>query len=116
MTFKRVNTTGTYTVGKNDVLLTVGIGDAQIGGSVVLVDGLEVGSNQITQLKLGKGSDLHGARVKIKTTVADTNDQTNRTSVTYSFEGGPHPLRTEITSQVDNDGDSMVFNARFDLV
>ena len=102
-------------MGDDEVFLTIRIGDAQIGGSVVLLNGREVGSNQITDLNLGKGSDLKGSKVKIKTTVADINDQTNRTSVTYIFEGGPHPLRTDVTSEVENDGDSMVFNARFDL-
>lgn len=115
MSFKRVTTTGTYTVGDGEVTLSVAIGDAQIGGSVVIIEGETVGRNQIDDLVLGNGPDLRGKSVKIKTTVADVNDQSNRTSVTYKFSGGPSPLNTTVTSEVDNDGDSMVFNARFNM-
>jgi hypothetical protein len=115
VSFKRVRTTGTYTVGQNEVFLTVSIGDAQIGGSIVLIGSKAIGRNQIEKLSLGDGADLKGKSVKIKTTVADVNDQSNRTSVTYKFSGGPNPLNTEVTSEVDNDGDSMVFNAKFAL-
>jgi hypothetical protein len=116
VSFKRVTTTGTYTVGKGEVFLTVSIGDAQIGGSAVLIGGKTIGRNQIEELSLGDGAGLKGKSVKIKTTVADVNDKSNRTSVTYKFSGGPNPLNTEITSEVDNDGDSMVFNAKFNIV
>jgi hypothetical protein len=68
---------GTYTAGENEVLLTVSIGDAQVGGSVVLIGSKTIGRNQIDNLTLGDGSGLKGKSVKIKTTFADVNDQSN---------------------------------------
>jgi hypothetical protein len=103
-------------VAEGAVSLTVSIGDAQIGGSVVRIGSDIKGTNQIQDLTLGTGPELKGQSVKIKTTVTDINDSSNKTSVTYEFSGGLHPLNTEVISEVANDGDSMVFNAKFDMV
>lgn len=116
---KRVVTATDYTVGDGDLFLSIRIGDGQIGGSaVMLVEQNKVifKGETVDRLRLGTGSDLKNTSVWAKTTVADINDRTNRTSVTYVLVGGPAPMSTEVTSSVDADGDSMVFSASFRMV
>ena len=106
----------TYSVNGGEVLLTIIIGDAQVGGSAVMLSGTIIGEGNITHLKLGKAEELKDKKIKVKTVVADINDQTNNTSVTYILEGGHSRLEKPVTSQVDNDGDSMVYSATFKMV
>lgn len=114
---KRENIIETHKVGEGDVLLTVLIGNAQVGGSAVVAGGKTIGEGNIKQLKLGTGSELRNFNVRIKTAVADINDLTNKTSVTYKLEEGGHTtFEKSYNSEVENDGDSMVFTITFKMV
>ena len=113
---KGVSTSAPYQVSTGEVSLTVEIGDAQVGGSAVFVGGQQVGTGLISDLDLGSGPELRNKSVRIKTVVSDINDLTNKTSVTYKLAGGAAPMETSVFSEVEDDGDSMVFSARFDFV
>ena len=113
---KREVTIDTYAVSEDDVFLTVDIGDAQLGGSSVFANGEPKGKGIISNINLGSGNELRGGIVVVKTVVADVNDMTNNTSVTYVFTGGLSPKTKPAFSQVDNDGDSMIFSATFRMI
>jgi len=102
----------TYTVGDEPVFLTIEIGDGQIGGSVVRKNGETLGDTGIIKnRKLGKGADLVGAEIDIKTLVADVNDDTNETSVTYVVKGA-QPQRLTAKRAVENNGDGVLYRAK----
>jgi hypothetical protein len=75
---------------KTPVTLSVTIGDAQVGGTAVLLNGKLVGNGKsITDLAVGaKDQDLRGSNISCTTTVQDVNPATNHTSVTYALRGG----------------------------
>ena len=102
----------TYTVSNKPVSLTVVIGDAQIGGSVVRKDGEIVGkTGTIKDCALGPGTDLVGHAVEIKTLVSDVNDESNETSVTYVVKGA-QPERLTAKRKVENNGDGVLYRAK----
>lgn len=88
------------------VFISVNIGNAQIGGSVLkfknTTDVFERG--KIKNLKLGKGEDLVGRTLKITTNVLDSNSSTDKISVTHDFKNGI-PATFPIFDTIDNDGD-----------
>lgn len=102
----------TYLASNKPVTLSVIIGDAQIGGSVVKVNGDVVGKpGAIKKLALGKGIDLVDAEVEVKTLVSDINDDTNQTSVTYLLEGA-EPAKVTAKRTVENNGDGVLYRAK----
>lgn len=101
-----------YTVDEKPVLLTIRIGDAQIGGSVVKRDGEPVGKpGAVNRLPLGKGTDLVSDSIEIKTLVADVNDDTNETSVTYVLQGAL-PETIVAKRRVANNGDGVLYRTK----
>jgi hypothetical protein len=100
-----------YKVGKGNVSLTVVVGEAQLGASLVRLGDKEIGNGDIEKLIVGKGDDLIGAKVSIKTVVADINDMTNRTSITLLLEGGPVPAKHTLAVEVDDNGDSAIYRS-----
>jgi hypothetical protein len=105
---------GAYTIQVVDtsktVILTIEIGNAQIGGSGLNWTGStdSLGKGEITGLNLGKGSDVKGKSLDLFTNVLDSNSQTNKVVVTYTFENG-NPSTVVLNDSVDNDGDIMSF-------
>lgn len=58
-----------------DVYLTVTIGNAQIGGSLVESnEGAQIGKGEIKNLFIGEGSQLIGSTITISTNVLDVNE------------------------------------------
>jgi hypothetical protein len=109
------NFSTSYEIGDGEVRLTVRIGDRQIGASAVRIDGKEVTSGIIKECIIGRGDELNGKELFVKTVVTDVNDATNRTSVTYTLSGG---LRTSTYAQhttVAADGDTVIYRATFAL-
>lgn len=106
-----------YRCADGPIFLTVVIGNRQIGGSAVFIDDdpvpLHLGN--VNHAFIGNGRELDGHRVFVKTIVSDRNDQTNRTVVTYLFEGGPEQGVFSQAEEVTNDGDSIIYRAWFDL-
>lgn len=88
------------------VFITVNIGNAQIGGSVLKFKKSPdvFAKGKIRNLKIGKGEDLVGKTLKITTNVLDSNSSTNKISITHDFNNGVPPT-FPFYGTVDNDGD-----------
>lgn len=91
------------------VLLTITIGNAQIGGSVVQFQNATqpLAKGQITDQDLGPVTTLPGQPLLIRTNVLDSNDSINRIVFTHFFhdEQGNQLASFQIKDQVDEDGD-----------
>lgn len=94
------------------VILSITIGNAQIGGSAVKNGTTVIATGQISNLNLGTGQSLKNASVLAVTTVSDINQNTNNLVVTYDVTGGPQPYSESRMLTVDNNGDA----GRFVLV
>jgi len=92
-----------------DVLLTVTIGNAQIGGSIVInkSSGLQIAKGEISNLVIGSDATLKGKALIITTRILDVNPNTNGIVVTYFF-GNATPVTLSYNDTVDNDGDIFV--------
>jgi hypothetical protein len=111
---KRVH--GEYQVGDGDVTLRIAVGDGQLGTSLVRLDDRDLASGSLGMLLLGPGGALAGRRLRIATTVTDVQRLTNRTSVRYTLSGGPEEARFDAAAEVEHEGDSVHYSARFDFV
>lgn len=101
--------------GNNEVFLTITIGNAQIGGSIVKFDNSpNIGKGEIQNLDLGKASELVGKVLKVSTNILDVNQQTNGVAVTYFFSSCQPPA-ISFFDKVDNDGDIFSFNIDFNF-
>jgi len=111
---KRTETAELETQNDAQVLLTVTIGNAQIGGNVVRFKDAPVllAKGEITRLVIGNGSELVGKTLKIVTNILDVNEQTNKIVVTYFVEGCT-PLVTVFNDTVGNEGDIFSLTVEF---
>jgi hypothetical protein len=110
---KEIELLSTYQVGEGQVKLTVTVGDAQIGSSVVKLDGKMLGSGDIKNLIIGKGPAIIDKTLFVKSIVSDVNDKTNNVSIKYTLSGGLAPQQFVTKGVVDNDGDVVLFRAQF---
>ena len=113
---KTVNLETDYEVAETDVILTVVVGDAQIGASVVKLNTKTLGMGEIAKLLVGSGPKVRRKNLYIKTAVTDVNDSTDHTSLTYRLGGGKNDREFISSATVDQDGDSIVYRAKFHLV
>lgn len=102
--------------GTDDVLLTITIGNAQIGGNIVKnkTTSTVLGKGEIQNLFLGTKKDLQGKTITVTTNILDTNEQTNGVVVTYFFHAC-QPAVTTFNDKVDNDGDIFSFIIDFNF-
>jgi len=106
-----------YHVGSKDVTISIVIGDAQLGASVLKIDSKEIKrGDKIQNFNVGNGPKLKGKTLSIKTVVTDVNDKTNHTSVTYKLKGGAKDNDFYLDATVDNEGDSVIYRAKFNFV
>jgi len=112
---KRKRLHDSYQVGAGEARLRLIVGDGQIGTSLILLGTRQLASGNITLVSLGDGPDLIGQTLTVKTTVSDVQHATNRTSVTYLFEGGPALKEVLAKEDVEEDGDLVQYIAKFDL-
>ncbi|HXF48795.1 MAG TPA: hypothetical protein VNL73_05150 [Verrucomicrobiae bacterium] len=105
-----------YEVASGKVTLSVIIGEAQLGSSLVKLNDVELGIGQINNLSIGRGSDIAGKTLFIKTVVTDVNDKTNLTSVGYVFKGGKVDKRYDLNATVNEEGGSVIYRANFKLI
>lgn len=105
------------TPGSNsDIFLTITVGNAQIGGSIVRFgDSSIIGKGEIENLNLGKGSELFGKTLQVMTNILDVNEQTNGIVVTYFFSSCMPPA-VSFFDRVDNDGDIFSFEIEFNFL
>jgi len=101
--------------GDTDVLITVEIGEAQIGGGNIKIEGIEVSKTPVEKYSLGSGSGLKGKTLLAKTIVSDENENTNKTSVMYLFKQGRNVQKFVSKAEVENDGDVIGYWAKFTI-
>src|SRR5688500_10811571 len=67
--------------------ITIKIGNAQIGGSILQFEGDEepLAKGRIKEVELGKGSTLAGKQLEIETNVLDSNTATNKIVIRHIF-------------------------------
>ena len=112
---KRVSMSATISVQSNqEILLSIVVGDAQIGSSYVQLEGDKdkKGEGQISNLALGTGEEVRGKTLAVKSVVTDVNDATNSTSITYRVGG----QELSQTATVDQEGDSVIYRATIQFV
>ena len=86
--------TATYAVSDNDqVVVDVLVGDAQPGGSTVFLGTVQLitGGVTLTNVPIGKGSDIRGKKLVVATEVTDKSPDTDRTSTQITVKGGAAP-------------------------
>ena len=95
------------------VRLTVVIGDGQLGGSSLQLDGKPLGpTGDITDERIGTRAALHGKSLEVRTLVADVNLQSNWASVTYDLVG-VDTAREVARHRVKTDGNAVLFCTTF---
>jgi len=89
------------------VKLTVIVGNAQIGGSIVQFDGDPkiLAKGGVNGLPLGQGINLKGKKLLVTTNVLDSNPSSMRIAVKHQFENGT-PAEARLSDKVDNAGDT----------
>jgi len=89
-----------------NVILTITIGNADIGGSEVKFgDSPDVLiRGKVTDFLVGKGAALRGRTLEITTNVLDVNPGTNKIVVTHDFDNA-NPSKSRYDDSVDADGD-----------
>lgn len=95
-----------------NLTLTVTIGAAQIGGSIVSKSGNLIKKGEITSLDLGPVASWTGKTLNVVTNILDVNPSTNGVVATYFFTGTTPTVVTEADA-VDNDGDVFSFDIDF---
>ena len=106
-----------YSLGAdNALLLTVTIGDAQLGVSAVWIDDRLFDKGDFTRRPIGLGKELFDSQLRIKSLVSDVNAATNHTSVTYILEGGPSVRKDILQQEVANNGDSVIYRSIYALL
>jgi hypothetical protein len=95
-----------FKVSDADVVLTVTIGEGQLGTSFVFREGvlLVKGGVVIGSLNLGSGADLVGKEVTVDSIVNDISTNTNRMSVRYVVENGGKRKSQLATHEVESEG------------
>lgn len=105
-----------YAVGLGSLYLTIFIGDAQLGTSVVSLNGNKIAEGVINNLLIGGSTQLKGKSLNVKTIVSDVSDKTNHTSVTYLMSGGLRDTEYKLEATVAVEGDSIVYKAEFNFI
>jgi hypothetical protein len=104
-----------YKVGSAKVFLSLVIGEGQFGRSDVRLGTQRLlrASGPIGDLFIGKGGDIVGQTLRIRSKVDDTVSATNRMSVTYKLTGGTADKEFVSRGEVERDGANLIFEAKF---
>ena len=98
---------------RGSVQLTVTIGDGQLGGSTMKLDGKPIGpTGDIVKERIGTPSELRGKDLEVRTLVSDVNLQGNWTSVTYDLTG-VDAAQEVAQHRVKTDGNAVLFRTTF---
>ncbi|MFA5032745.1 MAG: hypothetical protein WC614_06980 [bacterium] len=109
------NLEDSYEVSEGEVRLTIIIGNAQIGTSSVKLNDTLLHTGDISGLLIGKGPEISGKILSIKTVVTDVNDKTNLTNVYYELKGGKVDKKYNLEELALEDGASVIYRAKFNL-
>lgn len=110
-----VNVAFEYEVTDAPVRITIEIGDAQIGGSALILDGTMIGKPGAVK-NVSLGGSLKGKSLLARTLVGDVNKQTNWTSVRYTLTGGANHPPFTFSHLLENDGDAARYNTTITFV
>ena len=101
-----ITATKFYTVRPNNqIFLRVEVGDGQVGGTTVQLNGTTIPTNPTGETAIGApGQDLRRSVLQVVTTVKDQNPQTNRTSVAHQFRGGESDMTFPFEVSIKADG------------
>jgi len=103
-----------YVTATGPIHLDVTIGSGQKAYVEVSINGTPVDSgSQIVQRLLGGGAELAGKRLRVTSTVTDTNPNTNNTAVTYVLRGGQSNRQWISAHDVDVEGGTVDYDAIF---
>ncbi len=102
-----------YQVAAGEVKLTITIGNAQLGDSIVKLENKVLGMGDIVNLVVGKGPAITGKALRVKSVVTDVSDKTNMTSIAYLLTGGAAPGTYDLNAEVAQEGDSIIYRAAF---
>ena len=98
------------------IFLTIDIGNAQIGGSILKFEDeptvFEKG--KIKNLETGRADDLIGRTLKITSNVLDSNSSTNKIAITHRFKKAV-PDAFQYFDTVNNDGDILSLSTRYNF-
>jgi hypothetical protein len=106
-----------YRVGEGKVTFSLVIGEGQFGRSDVRLNTQRLlrTSGSFGNLLIGKGIDVRGKTLRIRTIVHDTAAATNKMSVTYMLSGGPQGKAFTSKDEVKKEGGNLVFEANISL-
>ncbi len=79
----------------------------------VWVDDKLLDDDKFDRTKIGVGGKIQ--KVQIRADVTDVNPHSNRMIVAYLLEGGPDPLLRSQSFEVEENGDTATFRAKFTL-
>ena len=98
-----VTDTRFYQVRKNaPISVSVTVGFSQAGGTAMTLNGTPIPVNQNGPTPIGAG-DLTGSVLQCVTNVKDQNVATNKTSVTYTLDGGVQRVEYPYSVEVKKD-------------
>ena len=106
-----------YQLDGQDVVLTVEIGYGQLGQSAVWFPvGNLIHKGDVEELTIDDSGLGQDQRIRVKTVVADVNDNTNQMQVRYRLSGGAEPGEWALDGEVRENGNGLAFYAEFTLV
>lgn len=113
----RVKVADAYQVGAADVVLSLSIGEGQIGTSDVSLGGnpLLRATGSIGHLRIGSGPAVKGKKLLVKSVVNDVSSMTNKMSVTYRLTGGKGTKVLTTKGSVNKAGAMLVFETTIAL-
>ncbi|WP_017325111.1 hypothetical protein [Synechococcus sp. PCC 7336] len=94
-----------------DVTVTVTVGEGNLGGSSYDLNGefiRDVDGDGIP-VKIGTGNEMNGKKLRIVTTVTDSNARTNRTSIALKIENQGKRFNRTYIATVDEDNETAIF-------
>ena len=106
-----------YKVATGKITVSLVIGEGQFGRSDIRLGTQRLlrASGSIGDLLVGKGPDVQGKNLRIRTIVHDTVAATNRMSVKYKLSGGSRDLEFTSKDEVEKEGGNLVFEANVAL-
>jgi len=99
------------------VLLSVTVGNGQIGASLAKLQDTVVGPGpEISNCRIGTNKELHGKTLVIRTTATDVSPHTNDLIVTYALTGGSSTFEQSLVATAEGEYDSGSFKMTIDFV
>ena len=113
-----VKTIEDYKVAEGDVFLSLRIGEGQTGTTEVLLGTRPIVtvSGDIGNLFIGKGPDVAGKKLHVRSIINDVMSQHNRMSVTYELRGATRARNFEADGEVATNGSLLRFRGTFTFV